>query len=50
MLCVVIVSLMCHFLSSITDKSRKMCAVVGHNGRNVIELFRVIGVFPINDV
>ena len=31
MLGVVIVSLMCHFLSSVTSKSRKMCAVVGHN-------------------
>ena len=45
----VIVSLMCHFLSSVTSKSRKMCAVVGHNGRNGVELSRVIGTFPIND-
>ena len=50
MLGVVIVSLMCHFLSSVTGKSRKMCAVVGHDGRNGIELSRVIGTFPINDV
>ena len=50
MLGVVIVSLMCHFLSSVTSKSRKMCADVGHNGRNGVELSRVIGTFPINDV
>ena len=50
MLGVVMISLMCHFLSSVTSKSRKMCAVVGHYGRNGVELSRVIGTFPINNV